>query len=116
METIEVAERPVSFGNLRLLWQHRYFWRFLSLIMAFGAWELFGTFGSNPAVPSFSSTVHALFSMIFDGSLPTAYAETLKPLLLGLFLAASVGIVIGIAMGLSRTGVRKWKETIKQFY
>jgi len=103
MEDIEIVKRPASLGFLLQWWTHRSFWRFLSLVIAFGAWEMAGTFGSNIAVPSFSSTVHALFSLLLDGTLPKAYGITLQPLIVGLFLAATIGIGFGIAMGLSRT-------------
>ena len=103
MENMDTAQQPPSFWNMRLWWTHRYFWRFLSLVIAFGGWEIMGTFGSNIAVPAFSETVTALFSMIFDGTLIKAYGITLQPFIVGLLLSASIGIGFGIAMGLSRT-------------
>ena len=103
MENLETVKRPVSVGFIRQWWRHRYFWRIFSLIIAFGGWEMMGAFGSNIAVPRFSETVLALFSLILDGSLIKAYGITLRPFLLGLFLSAAVGIMFGITMGLSRT-------------
>jgi NitT/TauT family transport system permease protein len=103
MENVEIAERSVSVGFMRQWWTSRYFWRFFSLVVAFGGWEMMGAFGSNIAVPRFSETVLALFSMILDGSLINAYGITLRPFLLGLFLSATIGIGFGITMGLSRT-------------
>jgi ABC-type nitrate/sulfonate/bicarbonate transport system permease component len=79
-----------------------YFWRILSLALVFGVWELMGRFGPNMAIPSFTSTVRAMVVMIFDGTLPKAYLETLKPLAVGLVLSATLGLGLGIAMGLSR--------------
>jgi NitT/TauT family transport system permease protein len=62
-----------------------------------------GRFGPNMAIPSFSATVKGLFMMLVDGTLPKAYVETLKPLVVGLILASTVGIGFGVTMGLSRT-------------
>jgi NitT/TauT family transport system permease protein len=71
--------------------------------VVFGAWELMGRYGPNMAIPPFSSTARGLFLLLVDGTLPKAYIETLKPLVVGLILAATVGIGFGITMGLSRT-------------
>ncbi|MBW1961470.1 MAG: ABC transporter permease subunit [Deltaproteobacteria bacterium] len=103
MEELAVSPQRLSLGIFRPWWRHRYFWRILSMLIAFGGWEAAGRFGSNIAVPSFSQTAHALFSMTLDGTLPEAYMVTLQPLVLGLLLAAFLGIGFGIAMGLSRT-------------
>jgi ABC-type nitrate/sulfonate/bicarbonate transport system permease component len=103
MKNMEKTDRLGSVGFLHQWWSNRSFWRILSLVIAFGVWEMAGTFGSNIAVPSFSSTVHALLSLLLDGTLPKAYGITLQPLIVGLFLATTTGIGFGIAMGLSRT-------------
>ena len=80
-----------------------YFLRILSLAAVFAVWELMGRFGPNMAIPPFSATARGLFVMLVNGTLPKAYIETLKPLAVGLILAATVGIGFGITMGLSRT-------------
>lgn len=80
--------------------EHTLFWRLLSLAIVLGVWEFAGRSGFNPAFPSFSETIVGLYSMMADGTLFSAYAETLKPLAIGVGISASLGISIGVAMGL----------------
>lgn len=103
MKNIEKTDRLGSVGFLHQWWNHRYFWRMLSLGIVFGTWEMMGRLGSNIAIPAFSSTASAFFWLLLDGTLPQAYSITLQPLALGLLLSSTVGIGFGIAMGLSRT-------------
>jgi NitT/TauT family transport system permease protein len=90
--------------NLLRKWlTHRYFWQAFSLSIAAGGWEVVGRANFNPAIPSFSSTMASFFEMVADGTLARAYGSTLQPLIAGLGFAAVVGVVFGIAIGLSRT-------------
>lgn len=95
-EQINLGEVVMNFVN------PTYCWRLLSLVVGFTTWEIYGRFASSMAVPPFSDVVVAFFRILFDGSLASAYAITLKPLLVGLGLAAVLGISYGILMGLSK--------------
>jgi NitT/TauT family transport system permease protein len=56
----------------------------------------------SPTFPSFTRTTKALFGMLADGSLFTAYGETLKPMAIGILICGIAGVSCGLAMGLSR--------------
>lgn len=75
--------------------------KLLSAAIVFGAWEIAGRVPISYAFPTFIETMTALVRMIFDGTLILAYAETLKPLVLGLVISAFFGIAIGLWIGLS---------------
>ena len=77
-------------------------WRLLSVCLLFGAWEIAGQIPISVAFPTFFETMAALWEMIVDGRMVKAYADTLKPLLIGVGLSGTFGIVFGITMGLSR--------------
>ncbi len=47
-------------------------------------------------------TMTALGQMTIDGRMLAAYAETLKPLVVGVGISATFGVIFGITMGLSR--------------
>ena len=68
-----------------------------------GGWEIAGRIPVNYALPSFSATVAAFGRLLADGSLATAYLDTLQPLLLGLVISAVIGVGCGVAMGLNRS-------------
>ena len=75
--------------------------KFLSAFIVFGAWEIAGRIPVSYAFPTFIESMQALFSMAMDGSLWTAYAETLKPLAIGVLISAVIGITVGLWAGLS---------------
>jgi ABC-type nitrate/sulfonate/bicarbonate transport system permease component len=75
-------------------------WRLASIALLSVAWEVAGRIPINPAFPPLSETAEALVRMIGSGALPLAYASTLQPLLLGLLISASFGVMIGVLMGL----------------
>jgi NitT/TauT family transport system permease protein len=75
--------------------------KLLSAALVFGAWEIAGRIPISYAFPTFIESMTALLSMIGDGSIFLAYAETLKPLVLGLVISAFFGIGIGLWIGLS---------------
>lgn len=76
--------------------------KLVSALIVFGAWEIAGRIPVSYAFPTFLESMQALFGMSFDGSLIKAYAETLKPLVLGVAISAVVGIGLGLWIGLSR--------------
>jgi ABC-type nitrate/sulfonate/bicarbonate transport system permease component len=82
--------------------EHPLLWRLLSVALFLGAWEIAGRIPINFAFPPFSEVFEAFLRMMADGSMVAAYAETLKPLVIGVVISAVLGVAIGVAMGLSR--------------
>ncbi len=83
--------------------QNRSFYlKILSAVIVFGAWEIAGRIPVSYAFPTFIESMSALLAMTFDGSIFVAYAETLKPLAIGIAISATSGIVIGLWVGLSQ--------------
>lgn len=77
-------------------------WQLGSLVGLFAIWEIAGRIPVNVAFPTFSATLAALWEMLLDGSLVSAYGQTLQPLLLGVLISTVVGLAVGLAMGVSR--------------
>jgi len=77
------------------------FLKLLSAAIVFGGWEIAGRIPVSNAFPTFIESMSALAMLAFDGSLFTAYAETLKPLVVGIAISAVLGIGIGLWTGLS---------------
>lgn len=77
------------------------FLKLLSAAIVFGAWEIAGRVPISYAFPTFIESMSALVAMTLDGSIFLAYAETLRPLVLGVTVSAIVGIAIGLWIGLS---------------
>lgn len=75
--------------------------KILSAIVLFGAWEIAGRIPVSYAFPTFIESMQALVAMTLDGTIFTAYAETLKPLIIGIAISAFFGIGIGLWVGLS---------------
>ncbi len=73
----------------------------LSGAIVFGAWEIAGRIPVSYAFPTFLESMSALLQMTFDGTMFTAYAETLKPLIVGIAISAVLGIGLGLWIGLS---------------
>jgi NitT/TauT family transport system permease protein len=73
----------------------------LSSAIVFGAWEIAGRIPVSYAFPTFIESMAALVAMIADGSLFVAYGETLRPLVVGVAISASLGIGLGVWVGLS---------------
>jgi NitT/TauT family transport system permease protein len=90
----DLASRSRSWAGSMLLW------RIASIILFCGAWEIAGLIPINIAFPPFSDVVAAFGRMIADGTLPAAFLITLQPLVIGIFLAAFIGVSVGVAMGL----------------
>lgn len=89
-------------GLLKQISELTLFWKLLSLIVLFGAWELAARTGFNFAFPTFSATAAAFWEMVADGSMGSAYLRTMEPLVIGLVFSLTVGISAGITMGLRR--------------
>lgn len=85
-------------GFLRRVWVMRV----LSILFVLALWEWAGRIPVSPTFPTFTATLAALFGMMTDGSLFVAYAETLKPMIIGVGLCGIAGVGLGLAMGLSR--------------
>ena len=77
------------------------FLKLLSAVMVFGAWEIAGRIPVSNAFPTFVESMLALVTLTLDGTIFTAYAETLKPLVVGIAISAVLGIGIGLWAGLS---------------
>lgn len=75
--------------------------KIVSALVLFGAWEVAGRIPVSLAFPTFFESMSALFRMALDGTLWTAYAETLQPLVVGVAISAVLGIAIGLWVGLS---------------
>ena len=77
-------------------------YRILSILGLFALWEIGGLVPISVAFPTFSATMVAMFEMILDGRMFVAYADTIKPLLIGVAISAGFGVAVGVTMGLSR--------------
>lgn len=77
-------------------------WKLASFALFFGLWEIAGRIPISLAFPPFSKVAVAMFQLLASGELIKAYGNTLPPLIAGLVITAVVGVVCGIAMGLSR--------------
>ncbi len=73
----------------------------LSAVIVFGAWEIAGRVPVSYAFPTFIESMAALVTLTLDGTMFTAYAETLKPLVVGVIISAFLGIGLGLWIGLS---------------
>ena len=79
-----------------------YLLTFLSTFIVFGSWEIAGRVPVSYAFPTFIETIAAFWVLLMDGTMFVAFAETLKPLVVGVLISAFVGVGIGLAIGLSR--------------
>ncbi len=77
------------------------FLKLLSALVVFGAWEIAGRVPVSHAFPTFIEAMVALFDLTVKGTIFTAYAETLKPLIVGVLISAVLGIGLGLWIGLS---------------
>jgi ABC-type nitrate/sulfonate/bicarbonate transport system permease component len=93
--TTTVQNRAVRIGT------HPWLLRVLSILFVLGLWEWAGRVPVSIAFPTCSETLVAFFEMLTDGTFAKAYAETIVPLLVGVFLTAVGGILTGIVLGLS---------------
>ena len=77
------------------------FLKLLSALILFGGWEIAGRVPVSFAFPTFLESMGALAEMTVNGTIFDAYAETLKPLAIGVAISAVFGIAIGLWVGLS---------------
>ena len=75
--------------------------KLFSALIVFGAWEIAGRIPVSFAFPTFWESMSALVSLTVEGTIFTAYAETLKPLVVGVIISAVLGIGLGLWIGLS---------------
>jgi NitT/TauT family transport system permease protein len=79
-----------------------FYLRLLSVAGLFAIWEICGLIPVSIAFPGFIDTMRAMVEMTIDGRMFYAYAETLKPLAVGVGISAVCGVAIGVGMGLNR--------------
>jgi NitT/TauT family transport system permease protein len=88
---------------MQMLTRHRaVLLKLCSALFVFGAWEIAGRIPVSFAFPTFFESLAAFWVLIVDGTIFTAYLETLKPLVVGVLISAFLGISIGLWIGLSR--------------
>lgn len=75
--------------------------KLLSALVIFGAWEISSRAGINYAFPTFFESMLALWNLTISGQIFVAYAETLKPLVVGVLISTFIGVGIGVWVGLS---------------
>jgi NitT/TauT family transport system permease protein len=73
-----------------------------SFALVLVGWEYAGRAGVSAAFPSFSETAAAAWQMTIDGSLLRALGITIVPMIVGVTLSAVIGVLLGLATGLSR--------------
>jgi NitT/TauT family transport system permease protein len=98
-ETLQAPPRRVTLGAAMA---HPLMLRLISVAIVLGSWEYAGRVPISPAFPTFLETMDALWKMLADGTLITAFGVTLQPLVAGLLASIFIGVAIGVAMGLSR--------------
>ena len=79
------------------------FLKLLSAFIVFGTWEIAGRIPVSYAFPTFVDSMAALAAMTADGTIFTAYAETLRPLVIGVIISATLGIGLGLVRGASES-------------
>jgi NitT/TauT family transport system permease protein len=96
-------DRPARLSALfdRLPFRRSLVLKLLSAFLVFGAWEIAGRIPVSYAFPTFLESMAALWRLAIEGTLWTAYAETLKPLVIGIVISAFIGIAVGLWIGLS---------------
>lgn len=75
--------------------------KLLSALVVFGAWEIAGRVPVSYAFPTLLESMSALVRMTVDGSIFEAYAETLRPLAIGVLISTILGSGMGLWIGLS---------------
>ena len=89
-------------GEVFIMRHRSFLLKCLSALLVFGSWEIAGRVPVSFAFPTFLESMLALWVLIIDGTLFVAYAETLKPLVLGVLISGILGIGIGLWVGLSK--------------
>jgi NitT/TauT family transport system permease protein len=78
-------------------------WRVASFALVFAVWEVAGQVQFSRALPPASDVALAMVEMTGSGEFSAAYARSLPPLLIGLFVTIVGGVLIGVSVGLMRT-------------
>lgn len=89
-------------GEVFVMRHRSFLLKCLSALLVFGSWEIAGRVPVSFAFPTFLESMSALWVLIIEGTLFVAYAETLKPLVLGVLISGVLGIGIGLWVGLSK--------------
>jgi len=76
--------------------------KIFSTVLIFGAWEIAGRVPVSFAFPTFLESMAALWVLTIEGTIFTAYMETLKPLVIGILISAFSGIGLGMWIGLNK--------------
>jgi len=76
--------------------------KLLSAVIVFGSWEIAGRVPVSYSFPTFFDSMEALAILAWEGTLFTAYVETLKPLVVGVAISTVLGIGLGLWIGLSK--------------
>jgi ABC-type nitrate/sulfonate/bicarbonate transport system permease component len=76
--------------------------RLASIAVVLAAWEIAGRAPVSIAFPTFTDTLAAAIEMIRNGSLIRALGITIGPMIIGVALSATIGVLLGLATGLSR--------------
>lgn len=97
MTTVLIEPSTTVFGVSKTL-----LYRLLSILAFFALWQIGGLIPISIAFPTFTLTMGALVEMILDGRMIVAYADTLKPLIVGVGISGGFGVVLGVSMGLNR--------------
>ncbi|CAA0128100.1 Riboflavin transport system permease protein RibX [Mycolicibacterium vanbaalenii] len=75
----------------------------VTLILALiGAWQLYGSAGSNFAIPAFTEVLEAFWEGISSGDFLVAAMGTLVTMALGYGIAVSIAVPMGVWIGSSR--------------
>ena len=96
-------DRPARLSTLfdRMPIRRSLFLKLLSAALVFGAWEIAGRVPVSYAFPTFFESMAALWTLAIEGTLWSAYYDTLKPLVIGVIISAFIGIGVGLWIGLS---------------
>jgi len=76
--------------------------KLLSAVIVFGSWEIAGRVPVSYSFPTFFDSMKALAVLAWEGTLFTAYVETLKPLVVGVAISTVLGIGLGLWIGLNK--------------
>jgi NitT/TauT family transport system permease protein len=93
------ASRAPGDARWRVIWRNTF-----PFLVVFGLWEIVARAGVFPPklFPSLVTVAEAFVNLTVRGILPHHVLETVLRLLSGFFLAAVVGVTLGILMGRSR--------------
>jgi NitT/TauT family transport system permease protein len=93
------ASRAPEDARWRVIWRNTF-----PFLVVFALWEIVARAGVFPAklFPSLVTVAQAFVDLTASGILPHHVADTVLRLLAGFFLAAAVGVTLGILMGRSR--------------